>query len=360
MNEKRKKLLRRGLIILLAFIVSIPTLQLPVATVIIYEAIFHTRYETAPWLGFQLSDFPGLSCSEVTFSADGEELRGYLYSSGTSPADAGGIVIISHGHGGGGQNSYMPFADVFAKAGYLVLAYDAPGNDQSPGFVGGLPRGVLALSGAIDYVSSRDDLCHLPIMLFGHSWGAYSGANVLNLHPEIAGAAFVSGFNESEDMIGFYAREYVGPLADLTMPYISFYERLKFGREVTSVSGVSGMAATDAAILIAHSSDDGTVPTYCGFETYAREFRDDPRFTFVEFSDQGHTRLLYSPEADTLTSEFNSGYTAFVEANGGEYSEEMRYAFIEEFGGIEPCFEPDGELMALILQTYAAGAAAAE
>ena len=197
MNKKRKKLLSRVLIILLVFVVSVPTVQLPAATVIIYESIFHRRYETAPWLGFELSDFPGLSCTELTFPAAGEELTGYFYTAGATAENAKGIVIVSHGHGGGGQNSYMPFADAFADAGYLVFAYDAPGNDKSPGFVGGLPRGVMALSGAIDYVSSREELAGLPIMLFGHSWGAYSGANVLNLHPEIAAAAFVSGFNES-------------------------------------------------------------------------------------------------------------------------------------------------------------------
>lgn len=352
MKTKTKKRLKLALIILLIFVISFPTVQMPLATVIIYESIFHRRYETAPWQSFEPSDFPGLSCETFCFPADGEELAGYLYSTEEARREQKGVVIISHGHGGGGQNSLMPFADEFARNGYLVFAYDAFGNDNSPGFVGGLPRGVIALSAAIDRVASIPELSGLPIMLFGHSWGAYSGANVLKLHPEIAAAAFISGFNESEDMLLFYARQYVGGFADLTIPYLSLYERLKFGGGVTRISGAEGMAASDAPVLIAHSADDATVPTFCGYEDYLLEFSGDPRFTFAEFSDQGHVRILYSDESDRRTDELNAMYADFVSQNGGEPSEELKLEFMESLPSLLPFFTPDGELMEDVVEMF--------
>lgn len=72
-----------------------------------------------------------------------------------------GIIIMAHGFGGGGHNSYMDCADYFVNHGYLVFAYDATGNDESGGEgVGGLPQGVIDLDYAITFVEDRDKWCH--------------------------------------------------------------------------------------------------------------------------------------------------------------------------------------------------------
>ncbi|WP_370631506.1 serine aminopeptidase domain-containing protein [Peptoniphilus sp. KCTC 25270] len=55
---------------------------------------------------------------------------GSLYSVGDNLK---GIIIIAHGFGGGGHNSYLDCINYFAQNGYYVFAYDATGNDESEG-----------------------------------------------------------------------------------------------------------------------------------------------------------------------------------------------------------------------------------
>lgn len=351
--EKRRKLLKRVGLIALAVIVGVPLIIMPATTAAVYEIIFARRFDTLDWMEFELSEFPGLLREEYPLALDGKKIAGYEYSlDGVS--EPKGIVVVSHGFGGGGHINYLPFINAFAQNGYLVFAYDAPGNDGSEGRVGGFPNGVRALDAALDYIAAREEYSGLPVMLFGHSWGAYSAANVLNFHPEVSAAALVSGINESEDVIGHYARRYGGVTAELVMPYISLYERLKFGKEFSDISGVSGLENTDARIFIAHSADDQTVPVSCGFDIYEEAFGDNSRFTFVRYEDQGHTDILYSEEAEESTEALNADFALFVDSLDGRLTAELKAEYMEENLDRVACFEPDGELVAAILEVYAA------
>ena len=350
-SSRPRKWLKRLLIILLVFIIANPTVLMPAATVIIYESIFNRRYETLDYMEFSVSDFEDLRVERSDFDSQGQLLAGYKYS-GAETAEPKGLVVLAHGLGGGGHNAYMPMINEFVSAGYLVFAYDAAGNDNSTGRVGGLPRGIVALDNAISHAKTLPEYSGLPIVLFGHSWGAFSSANVLNLHPDIRAAALISGFNESEDMLGFYSRSYVGGFADLTMPYLSLYERLKFGKEYTSISALSGFEATEAEILIVHSTDDGTVPPDCGYDDYLLEYSSDPRFTFIEYSDQGHVRLMYSAASDLAAEELNREFEVWLSDNGDREIAEVKAEFMAENLDLVLCFEPDPELVSAIVELY--------
>ena len=77
-----------------------------------YEDNFNVRGDSYQPLLLRLEDFEGLNCKEYTFSSDnGQKLAGYLYSFGDNQH---GIVVIAHGFGGGGHNSYMYVANYFA------------------------------------------------------------------------------------------------------------------------------------------------------------------------------------------------------------------------------------------------------
>ncbi len=78
-----------------------------------YNENFDVSANSYEPLMLRVEDFEGLECTEYSFPSDkGQKLAGYLYSSGE---EQHGIVIISHGFGGGGHNSYMDVADYFAK-----------------------------------------------------------------------------------------------------------------------------------------------------------------------------------------------------------------------------------------------------
>lgn len=330
-------------------VVGIPLILIPIITIIVYESIFGARYETAPYLEFKVEDFEGLRVERSDFyEENGTQIAGYKYS---REGEAKGVVIVAHGLGGGGHNAYMPFIDYFTKNGYLVFTYDAHGNDNSEGdSVEGLPQGVIDLDLAIEHAQKEYD--SLPIMLFGHSWGAYSVGSVLSLHPEVKGAVMIAGFNESEDMLLCHSKRYVGALTDVLFPYVELYERMKFGTELSSICALDGMKSTDAQIMIVHSGDDTTVPIEYGYNKFYQEFKGDARFEFVLYEDKGHSLLLYSDTANEYREAINDSYASYLDKNNIKPSESVKNDFMEANLDKKKCFAPNEALASQILETY--------
>ncbi len=352
MSKKAQIKLKAIIITAVSILLAIPLIILPLSAVVVYEATFGmTRYETAPWLEQSVEDFDGLSVERSDFVSDGVTLAGYKYKKAdTEPV---GVVVISHGLGGGGQNTYMPFADCFTDRGYYVFAYDACGNDNSEGdSVEGLPRGIVDLDGALEHIKTVEEYNALPVMLFGHSWGAYSVGCVLAMHPEVRAAVLVAGFNESEDLLLYQGKQLAGVGAGILLPYMELYERIKFGSEFSDISAVEAMSAAAAGIMIVHSKNDATVPTAYGYDKFYDEFGDSERFEFVLYEDRGHDYLFYSDAAWDYREELNARYKSYIEDNGREYNAENKQAFMDEYLDKKQCFEPNPELVEQIIEMY--------
>ena len=331
-------------ILLLAFVVS------PIATVVAYELIFDKRYETKSYIEYAVEDFDGLVMERSDFESDGLRLAGYKYSKEQS--EIKGVIIISHGLGGGGHNSFLPFVDLFTANGYYVFTYDARGNDKSEGTVEGLPTGIMSLNDAIDHTKTIEEYQGLPIALFGHSWGGYSVGNVLNMHPEIEAAVIIAGFNESEDMLRYQGEKYAGDKLGLLLPYLKIYERIKFGAEFTDISAIDGFANTDAGIMIVHSKDDETVPTRFGYDKFYAEYKDNERFKFILYEDRGHTYLMYSEAALEYSKELDTEYKEYLTKIGKNDTDDVKAEFMSTHLDKEMCYEPNYELMAEIIALF--------
>ena len=349
--EKRKQKRKAILISVVAFLLSVPLVILPSVTVIIYEAVFGRRYETPTWMEFSVADFDGLQMERSDFSSDGVTLAGYQYSK--ADQNIKGVVILAHGLGGGGHNSYMPLIDFFTSNGYYVFSYDAIGNDNSEGnSVRGLPQGIICLDDAIRHASLIEEYRDLPVVLFGHSWGGFSVGNVLRMHPEVKAAVIVAGFNESEDLLKYQGEQVVGKNAPDLMPYLKLYERIKFGKAFTDITAIQGFQKTDAGILIVHSKDDTTVPTEYGYDKFYEAFGDSDRFAFVLYENRGHGYLFYSEAAEAYREQLNEDYRSYVEDNGKEYCVEVKEEFMNTYLDKKKCFEPDPVLMEQILEMF--------
>lgn len=194
-SSGKKKILLLVLCILIVMIIAGDWLF----SVMIYNENFNRRFESYEPLMLYVEDFDGLQRTKYTFPSNkGQMLTGYMYTSDENPR---GIIVMAHGFGGGGHNSYMDCANYFAHHGYCVFAYDATGNDESEGEgVGGFPQGVIDLDHAITFVEKSGNFPDLPIALFGHSWGAYSVCSVLTYHPEVKAVIACSGINSSLDI----------------------------------------------------------------------------------------------------------------------------------------------------------------
>ena len=284
-------------------------------SVMIYDENFNRRFESYEPLMLYVDDFEGLQRTQYEFSSDkGQTLTGYMYHSGENQH---GIIVIAHGLGGGGHNSYMDCANYFAHHGYYVFAYDATGNDESGGDgVGGLPQGVIDLDYALSFVEESGNFPDLPIGLFGHSWGGYSVCSVLTYHPDVNAVVACSGFNSSSDMFEAEGKKQAGDGIYVILPFVKLHERIKYG-SYASNTAMDGFAATMASVMIVHSSDDNMVPIEYGYDIYYEKYKDDPRFRFIRFEDKGHN---YVYNDMTYVNTWNAAFDKWLETLDYDYN----------------------------------------
>ena len=339
--KKSRKIFIISVSVLLAILLVIH----PIASIVVYEAIFSQRYEPAPWLLMTADDFDSLVLEQVQIYGDGERLAGFKYENPTV-SNTHGLVVLAHGLGGGGHTPYLPLIDALTDEGYLVFTYDATGNGESDGKdVSGLPQGPIDLCRAISYALSDTEYKDLPLYLIGHSWGAYSVGAALSYYPEVKGAVMLAGFDSSADMIKAGASDYVGSfLSTALSPTVTLYERIKFG-DFASLSVTDGIASVDAPVMVIHSEDDATVPIDIGYDKYYESYKGDTRVTFLRYEDRGHNYLYYSPESAKYRDEINAAYVRYVEDGGLEYSAQTKIDFFGENLDISKCYEIDSELL---------------
>ena len=343
---------KRKIIVTLIVVLMVLLLIVPFGlSAMIYEDNFGDRYETYAPMARSVDEFDGLNVKRYTFSSDqGQNLVGYKYYK--TLENTKGVIVISHGLGGGGHNSYMDVADFFTSNGYVVFAYDATGNDESEGSsVKGLPQGLIDLDYAIQFVKQTSDFDNLPIMLFGHSWGGYSVGSVLNLHPDVKAVVIVAGFNKSMDIIEEEGKKIAGDGVRVLLPYISLYERFKFGKHA-SYNCINGFENTEAGVMIIHSADDEMISQEKGFDVFYDQYKNNPRFSFVKYENRGHDYVFYSERSRDYQDEFNRNFTEYVNSLDEELTIELKASYLNDHLDKKQLFDLDIELMNSIVKFY--------
>ncbi len=354
MKEKKTRKKQRNMILILSAAVLgvFFLLVMPWISRTVYEENFGERYETQDWMAYSVSDFPGLQMEEDAFaSRQGQMLRGYHYTKdGQTPK---GLVVLSHGLGGGGQNSYMDVADYLTDHGYAVFAYDVTGNDKSEGeSIRGIPQGVTDLDYALQHImKNREAYEGLPLFLFGHSWGAYAAGSLLQKYPEVKGAVLLAGFDSSTAIFAQQGEALIGPAIRVFMPYISLYERLKFG-DYAGFSMTKGLSGTQAQALIIYSTDDTVVDPATGSGKLRSRFADEPRFRFIEYTHRGHSGLYYTDAAREYSEQLEKDYRAYVSSQGGQETPAMKADYMKKHLDKEKKYAFDDALMQQILDFF--------
>ena len=177
-------------------------------------------------------NFDNLNARPVDFKSDkGQTLNGFLYSS-AKVDDYKALIVFSHGMGAG-HLAYTTEINYFAQKGYLVLAYDNTGTCTSEGEkLYGFAQGVIDLKHALDFVKSRDDLQDMPLLLLGHSWGAYSVCNVSAITPvkDIKGIVAFSPFNSMNKLLRDNAKQQTKMNLSVFSPFFDIINLLRFGK----------------------------------------------------------------------------------------------------------------------------------
>ena len=172
----KTKNVRKRLIIVLVVIILLFTVIPFILGVVIYNANFGGRIETAEALHYDISEFPGLERDQIDIRSDNDvKLGAWIYSNNSADKPKA-LIVTLHGMGIGGHNTEMNVIDHFVKNGYIVLAFDASGTDDSEGKAGGFPQEFSDAHHVLEYVRNTPELSEYPLLLWGRSMGAYSGS----------------------------------------------------------------------------------------------------------------------------------------------------------------------------------------
>ncbi len=209
---------------------------------------------------FKAKSFDNLNARPISFKSDkGQELNGFLYS-GAKIDQYRGLIVFSHGMGAG-HLAYTTEINYFAQKGYLVLAYDNTGTCTSEGKkLKGFAQGVIDLKHAIDFVGTREDLKELPLLLMGHSWGAYSVCNVAALKPalEIKGIVAFSPFNSMNKLLRDAAKQQTKVNLSFLSPFFDLINLFRFGK-AGILRSCDTINSNSIPTLIMHGGNDLTV-----------------------------------------------------------------------------------------------------
>lgn len=205
-------------------------------------------------------NFDNLNAHPISFKSDsGQTLNGFLYS-GAKIDKYKALIVFSHGMGAG-HLAYTTEINYFAQKGYLVLAYDNTGTCESEGKkLKGFAQGVIDLKHAIKYVSTRDDLKELPLLLLGHSWGGYSVCNVAALSPdvEIKGIVAFSPFHSLNRLLSDMVKMKTKANIRFMSPFLDIVNLINFGK-VGILRSCETISNNQIPTLVMHGGNDMTI-----------------------------------------------------------------------------------------------------
>ena len=338
MKTKRKALKITG-IVLLAVLVIFSVVSLIVVQILFDDTFSRTRPReqglTAYLLYWDVED--RYEREEVSFLSGENRLYGHLYGAGNPE----GLVVISHGLGGG-EESYLAQALYFADRGYQVLCYSNTGCWDSEGKnCVGLSQSVLDLDAALTWVEGESRFDGVPVFLFGHSWGGYAVAAIFHFDHEVTASASVAGFNKAMPMIMEWGEGMIGPLVYAEYPFIWLNQKLTFG-DIFELTAADALNSTDTPVLILHGNQDTTVR----FDTVSiisqKEHITNPNVRYVvcgQPPQNDHNKLFQSVESIAYEENLNEVYGELYDRYDGEIPEaEQRefYAAADKFLTVEP------------------------
>ncbi len=238
-------------------------------------------------------NFDNLNARPISFNSNkGQALNGFLYSN-AKVDNYKALIVFSHGMGAG-HLAYTTEINYFAQKGYLVLGYDNTGTCSSEGNkLFGFAQAVIDLQNAIDYVKSREDLKELPLLLAGHSMGAYSVCNVsaITKNAEIKGIVAFSPFNSPAKVIRDVAKTRVNADLSVLCPFIDIVNFIRFGKTGV-LRSCDSIDNNSIPTLILHGGNDMQATTKNSPAGKPHRIKNNPNARTVIYESKYHNVYL--------------------------------------------------------------------
>ena len=244
----------------------------------------------------------------VTFPSGRNRLAGYLWNeTGTR-----GLLVFAHGMGTG-VGYYLPELHHFAAQGYRVFAFEYSGYPGSSGHFYGFPQAVIDLKNALDFIDDGS----LPVILMGHSMGAYAVCAVRQCtERSVDGIVAYAPFSSSDEAVIAEAAGNMPQCGKLLCGLILPMQRILFGRN-SGLTAVEGLSRANVPTLVLQGSEDAEVPPDgCALYAHRGELSNAPvAFRLVrEEESGGHMTIIRKKGSDGV----NPDTLRLVEAFLGE------------------------------------------
>ena len=252
--SRKKHPVRKALCIMLCAVLLYCALSM-IASAVVFRALFPRRSGLSP-LHYTYEELaPDVPREHFSFPSGQNMLSGWRYDAETPK----GLIVIINGFGDG-ADAHLPEIVEFIRAGWSVATWDATGIGESEGSgTVGLQQIRSDLSAFLQYRKNADARDGLPVVLYGHSAGAYAAATELNAEPEIRAAVCISGFDRPVPLMYGHAKQRVSILADLQYPFLALENVFLFGAKAND-SARAAIDKTEKPVLIVGGTSDDLVP----------------------------------------------------------------------------------------------------
>lgn len=185
-------------------------------------------------------------------NSKGNKIECFLYGR-KSPL---GLVVISCGHRCCAEQ-YISNAEFFVDKGWQVLCYDYTGCLNSEGKnLGGYQQSAYDLHAVLQFLDSSKRFQHTPVMLYGHSLGAYASSAVLQFNPSNVKAAIsASGLNDPVEQWEYSVRRFTGIWAPILAPFARLVVKVKYPHDA-HFTAIDGINSVNIPVLILQGTDD--------------------------------------------------------------------------------------------------------
>jgi dipeptidyl aminopeptidase/acylaminoacyl peptidase len=230
----------------------------------------------------------GLAFRTVEFpTANRRTLRGWLIP---APAENAPAIVLLHGWGGNAE-TMLPLAGPLHRAGHAVLLFDARCHGMSDGdtFVS-LPRFAEDLEHALGWLRRQPGVDPQRIAAIGHSVGAGAALLVASRSPLLAAVVSIAAFAHPAAMMRRW-------LAWRRIPYwpvgwaILEYVQHVIGTRFEHIAPVNTIRAVRCPVLLAHGTEDATVPVAEAQQIYAKRAHERVELLLLQGSHDEYAEM---------------------------------------------------------------------
>jgi len=270
------------------------------------------RWDACPTLPFYSSSDLGIEEETFSFYSGKNRLYGSRYFLSNRPTKA--IVVFFHGIGGG-RSSYLKEIAETVKHGYLVYAYDYTGAMQSEGkSILGLGQIIRDQEAFFSFLDKDPKAEGKKRYAMGHSWGGYGALASIRGAFGVSKIVSISGFIRPSLEYLALIKKTKNVLISLDIRLNLFFRLGKYG----DYDPRKDLSRKDVQVLYIQGRLDHSVPFATSGEVLQKEFKNNPRFTFLFVDDQHHAPFVSKRAEDYQNDLGKKGLQRFDRPEGLE------------------------------------------